>query len=235
MMAAESNSPARILFIEDDVDLRKSLVFILQREGYLVASAGSGRDGLRLARSTPPDLVLLDLRLPDMDGFTVCRELSAQAVTARAAVVMLTGKSLVEDVVAGLDQFADDYVTKPFEPAILLARLRSVLRRRGLPAPGDSARRFGLLAIDPESRLVAVAGVSIPLTRSEFDLLALLTSRSNRVFSRAQIIDRIRSDDYPVNERTIDFLIAGLRKKIGICADKVETVRGVGYRFHDPA
>jgi two-component system phosphate regulon response regulator PhoB len=170
-----------------------------------------------------------------MDGFAVCRELSLQAVTARAAVVMLTGKSLVEDVVAGLDQFADDYVTKPFEPAILLARLRRVLRRRGLPAPGDSARRFGLLEIDPESRLVAVAGVPIPLTRSEFDLLALLTSRSNRVFSRAQIIDRIRGDDYPVNERTIDFLIAGLRKKIGICAGRVQTVRGVGYRFHDPA
>lgn len=235
MTAAESNSPARILFIEDDVDLRKSLGFILQREGYLVASAGTGGDGLRLARTTPPDLVLLDLRLPDMDGFAVCRELSSQAATARAAIVMLTGKSIIEDVVAGLDQFADDYITKPFEPAILLARLRSVLRRRGLPAPGDAARRFGLLTIDPESRLVAVAGAPIHLTRSEFDLLALLTSRSNRVFSRAQIINRIRNDDYPVNERTIDFLIAGLRKKIGIYADRVETVRGVGYRFHDPA
>ena len=129
-MAAESNSLARILFIEDDVNLRKSLTFILQREGFSVDSAGTGREGLRLARAAPPDLVLLDLLLPDMDGFAVCRELKACMATARAFIVMLTGKALVEDVVAGLDQFADDYITKPFEPAILLARLRAVLRRR---------------------------------------------------------------------------------------------------------
>jgi len=140
---------------------------------------------------------------------------------------------LVGDVVAGLDQFADDYITKPFEPAILLARMRAVLRRRLQMPVAAALRRFGLLSVDPECRQVDVAGTAVILTRSEFDILALLTSRPNRVFSREQIIDHIRSDDYPVSERVVDFLIVGLRKKIGVCAERVETVRGVGYRFHD--
>lgn len=234
-MTVEPNSLARILFIEDDINLQKSLTFIMQREGFSVNSAGTGRDGLRLAQVAPPDLVLLDLLLPDMDGFAVCRELKAHKATARAFIVMLTGKALVDDVVAGLDRFADDYITKPFEPVILLARLRAVLRRRLLQPAAAAPRLFGQLSVDPECRQVEVAGTAVGLTRSEFDILALLTSRPNRVFSRAQIIDHIRSDDYPVSERVVDFLIAGLRKKIGSCADRVETVRGVGYRFHDPA
>lgn len=233
-MATDPNHIARILFIEDDVNLRKSLTFIMQHDGFCVDSAGTGRDGLRMAQTVPPDLVLLDLLLPDMDGFAVCRELKAHKTSARAFIVMLTGKALVKDVVAGLDQFADDYITKPFEPSILLARLRAVLRRR-LLHPAAASRRFGQLLIDPECRQVDVAGTSVALTCSEFDILALLTSRPNRVFSRAQIIDHIRSDEYPVSERVVDFLIVGLRKKIGVCADKVETVRGVGYRFYDPA
>lgn len=233
-MAAEPNSLARILFIEDDINLQKSLTFIMQHEGFFVDSAGTGRDGLRLAKATPPDLVLLDLLLPDMDGFAVCRELKAHMATARAFIIMLTGKALVEDVVAGLDRFADDYITKPFEPAILLARLRAVLRRRLLQPAAAVPQRFGQLSVDSECRQVEVTGTAVALTRSEFDILALLTSRPNRVFSRSQIIDHIRSDDYPVSERVVDFLIAGLRKKIGVCADRVETVRGVGYRFHDP-
>jgi len=232
-MTAEPNSLARILFIEDDINLQKSLTFIMQREGFSVDSAGTGRDGLRLAQAAPPDLVLLDLLLPDMDGFAVCRELKARMATARAFIIMLTGKALVGDVVAGLDQFADDYITKPFEPAILLARMRAVLRRRLQMPVAAALRRFGLLSVDPECRQVDVAGTAVILTRSEFDILALLTSRPNRVFSREQIIDHIRSDDYPVSERVVDFLIVGLRKKIGVCAERVETVRGVGYRFHD--
>ena len=229
------NHRPHILFIEDDINLQKSLTFILQREGFSVDSAGSGREGLRLAHAVSPDLVLLDLLLPDMDGFAVCRELKAHKTSARAFIVMLTGKALVDDVVAGLDQFADDYITKPFEPAILLARLRAVLRRRLNQSATAASRRFGQLLVDPECRQVDVAGIAVALTRSEFDILALLTSRPNRVFSREQIIDHIRSGDYPVSERVVDFLIAGLRKKIGVCADKVETVRGIGYRFHDPA
>jgi two-component system phosphate regulon response regulator PhoB len=233
-MATDPQHIARILFIEDEVNLRKSLTFILQHEGFCVDCAGTGHDGLRMARTVPPDLVLLDLLLPDMDGFAVCRELKAHKASARAFIVMLTGKALVRDVVAGLKQFADDYITKPFEPAILLARLHAVLRRR-LLQPAAASRCFGQLAIEPENRQVDVAGTAVTLTRSEFDILALLTSRPNRVFSRAQIIDHIRSDDYPVSERVVDFLIVGLRKKIGVCADMVETVRGVGYRFYDPA
>jgi DNA-binding response OmpR family regulator len=232
-MSANPSSLAHILFIEDDINLQRSLTFILLREGFSVDSAGTGRDGLRLAQTVPPDLVLLDLLLPDMDGFAVCRELKAHKTSARAFIVMLTGKALVNDVVAGLDQFADDYITKPFEPAILLARLRAVLRRRLTP-PAFAQRCFGQLSIDPECRQVAVAGTKIALTRSEFDILTLLTSQPNRVFSRAQIIDHIRSDDYPVSERVVDFLIVGLRKKIGICANWIETERGIGYRFHAP-
>jgi len=129
-MTAAAQPLARILFIEDDVNLRKSLAFILQREGFAVDSAGTGREGLLLARAAPPDLVLLDLVLPDMDGFAVCRELKAHPSSSRSFIVMLTGKALVEEVVAGLERYADDYITKPFEPAILLARLRALLRRR---------------------------------------------------------------------------------------------------------
>jgi DNA-binding response OmpR family regulator len=234
-MSPAPQDTARILFIEDDVDLRKSLAFILEREGFVVDSAGSGRDGLRLARENSPDLVLLDLRLPDMDGFAVCRDLKAHAATAHAFIVMLTGKAQVGEVVAGLERYADDYVTKPFEPAILIARLRAVLRRRSSPDPAAARRSFGSLSVDPECREVDVAGTLVVLTRSEFDILTLLTSRPNRVFSRSQIIAHIRNDDYPVSERVVDFLIAGLRRKIGSCASRVETVRGVGYRFHDPA
>lgn len=233
-MDAKPNSLARILFIEDDINLQKSLTFIMQREGFAVDSAGTGREGLRLAQSVPPDLVLLDLLLPDMDGFAVCRELKTHMATARAFIIMLTGKALVEDVVAGLDRFADDYITKPFEPAILLARLRAVLRRRLLQPAAAVPQRFGQLSVDPECRQVEVAGTAVALTRSEFDILVLLTSRPNRVFNRAQIIDHIRSDDYPVSERVVDFLIAGLRKKIGVCANWIETERGIGYRFHAP-
>jgi len=232
-MTAAAQPLARILFIEDDVNLRKSLAFILQREGFAVDSAGTGREGLLLARAAPPDLVLLDLVLPDMDGFAVCRELKAHPSSSRSFIVMLTGKALVEEVVAGLERYADDYITKPFEPAILLARLRALLRRRLPPQTALAPRCFGLLTIDAECRQVDVGGNSVALTRSEFDILLLLSSRPNRVFSRAQIIDHIRSDDYPVSERVVDFLIAGLRKKIGAGAERVETVRGVGYRFHD--
>lgn len=232
-MTAASQRSAHVLFIEDDVNLRKSLTFILQRDGFVVDSAGTGRDGLRLAQAAPPDLVLLDMLLPDMDGFAVCRELKAAPASSKAFIVMLTGKALVEDVVAGLQQYADDYVTKPFEPAILLARLRALLRRRSPQPAAAVPRRFGLLTIDPECRQVDVAGTTVNLTRSEFDILALLTSRPNRVFSRGQIIDHIRRDDYPVSERIVDFLIVGVRKKIGPGANRVETVRGVGYRFHD--
>ncbi len=232
-MTAAAQPPPRILFIEDDVNLRKSLAFILQREGFAVDSAGTGREGLRLARAGPPELVLLDLLLPDMDGFAVCRELKAHPSSSRSFIVMLTGKALVEEVVAGLERYADDYITKPFEPAILLARLRALLRRRLPPQTVLAPRCFGLLTIDAECRQVDVGGNSVALTRSEFDILLLLSSRPNRVFSRAQIIDHIRSDDYPVSERVVDFLIAGLRKKIGAGAERVETVRGVGYRFHD--
>lgn len=233
-MAAESASPPRILFVEDDVNLQKSLTYILQREGFIVDGSGDGRSGLKLAAACPPQLVLLDLQLPDMDGFAFCRELKARPAGSRSFIVMLTGRALVEDVVAGLDQFADDYVTKPFEPAILLARLRAVLRRSTAQPAAETVRRFGSLAIDPECRRVVAAGVEIALTRSEFDILQLLTARPGRVFSRQQIIDLIRSDDYPVSERAVDFLVAGLRRKIGSCSGYVQTVRGVGYRFHDP-
>jgi DNA-binding response OmpR family regulator len=155
-MDAAANHRPHILFIEDDINLQKSLTFILQREGFSVDSAGTGREGLRLAKAVPPDLVLLDLVLPDMDGFAVCRELKAHPSSARAYIVMLTGKALVADVVAGLEQFADDYITKPFEPAILIARLRALLRRR-LVQPATAPLCFGQLSIDPECRQVAVA------------------------------------------------------------------------------
>ncbi|MCX6561240.1 MAG: response regulator transcription factor [Candidatus Aminicenantes bacterium] len=226
----------RLLFVEDDANLRGSLSYILEREDFRVTPVATGEEALAAARAVRPDLVLLDLGLPGMDGFAVGRALQSLHPAPRLPIVMLTGRGLSEDVVRGLRESADDYVVKPCEPEVLLARLRAVLRRAGNPDVRGGGRPeepilLGLLRIDIPAREVFFDGTPLPLTRTEFDLLCLLAGAPHRVFSRARIIDVIRGEDYAVTERSIDFQICGLRRKLDGRGPQIETVRGLGYKL----
>ncbi|MHB1400276.1 MAG: response regulator transcription factor [Trichloromonadaceae bacterium] len=227
-------SKKHILVIEDEEDILALIHYNLSREGYRVSAATSGEEGLRLARSERPDLLVLDLMLPGMDGLAVCRALKQNAETAEIAVVMLTAKGEEADVVAGLELGADDYVTKPFSPKVLAARIAAVLRRRGKPAGSEEqVLEHSGLSIHPGRNEVLVDGVAVELTFTEFRVLQFLASRPGWVFTRYQIVNAVRGDDYSVTERAVDVQIVGLRKKLGAAGKLIETVRGVGYRFKD--
>ena len=226
----------QILVIEDEEDILALVHYNLAKEGFRVQTATSGEDGLKAAQETPPDLILLDLMLPGMDGLEVCRALKREPVTAAVPIVMMTAKGEEADVVAGLELGADDYVTKPFSPRILVARARAVLRRRSEAAPKASeeeAIQVGDLVIHPGRNEVLVAGQPVELTFTEFRVLLFLASRPGWVFTRYQIVNAVRGDDYAVTDRAVDVQIVGLRKKLGPCGNYIETVRGVGYRFKD--
>ncbi len=224
----------QILIIEDEEDILALIHYNLTREGYRVTTATSGEEGLRLARSGRPDLLVLDLMLPGMDGLAVCRALKQQPETAEIAVVMLTAKGEESDVVAGLEMGADDYVTKPFSPKVLAARIAAVLRRRGKQpeADGEVLER-GSLVIHSGRNEVLVDGRPVELTFTEFRVLQFLANRPGWVFTRYQIVNAVRGEDYSVTERAVDVQIVGLRKKLGAAGKLIETVRGVGYRFKD--
>ncbi len=223
-----------ILVVEDEEDILELLRYNLNKEGYRVTGVLSGEEALRTARSQPPDLVILDLMLPGIDGLTVCRELKQDAKTREAPIIMLTAKGEEADVVAGLELGADDYVTKPFSPRVLLARLRAVLRRRvAAPPPETDAIVLHDLAIHPGRHEVLVRGEPVELTSTEFRLLTFLARRPGWVFTRAQIVQGVQGEDYSVSERAVDVQIVGLRKKLGPAGPYIETVRGVGYRFKE--
>jgi two-component system alkaline phosphatase synthesis response regulator PhoP len=225
-----------ILIVEDEKDIAELVAYNLKREGFQVRLADSGEKGLALAQKTPPDLVLLDLMLPGVDGREVCRRLKANEATRSIPVVMLTARGEDTDVVAGLELGADDYITKPFSPKVLLARVRSVLRRRAEPALELSDHiRIHDLDIDVVRHQVRCGGVPVELSATEFGLLVFLARRPGWVFSRAQIISGVRGEDYPVTERAVDVQVLGLRRKLGACGEVIETVRGVGYRLKEPA
>ncbi len=228
----EAGDPIRILFVEDEANFQSSLSYILGREGFAVTAVSTGGEAVEAVPRIKPDLLLLDLGLPDMDGYVVCRRLRREAAGAALPVVMLTGRGLPDDVVRGLREYADDYVVKPCDPSVLIARLRAVLRRRDRTAgPEAGPLVFGGLSLDAAAREVRAEGRPVALTRTEFDLLALLAGAPNRVFSRGQIIDFIRGEDVAVTERTVDFQVCGLRRKLGAEGSRIETVRGLGYKF----
>ncbi len=228
-MAKES-----ILVVEDEDDIRELLRYNLAKEGYLVTCAASGEEGLTAARTQPPDLLLLDLMLPGVDGLEVCRRLKQDEQTRQLAVVMLTAKGEEPDIVTGLELGADDYITKPFSPRVLLARVRAVLRRRRVAPPAETAPlKIHELVIHPGRHEVLVGGQPLDLTATEFRLLHLLARRPGWVFTRAQIVNKIRGEDYPVTERAVDVQVVGLRKKLGPGGGYLETVRGIGYRFKE--
>ena len=220
----------KILIIEDDPGIRTVLRLALKGAGYAsILETGLGDEGLEMVRRERPALVLLDLMLPGLDGLSVCREIRRSEKTASTPIVMLTARSSEEDVVAGLELGADDYVTKPFSKAILLARVKAALRR---PGPlEDSVRTLGSLVLDHATRTVTVAGSVLTLTRGEFDLLDMLSAHPGRVYTRPQIIAQVQGDDKAVTDRTVDTMLVGLRRKLGEWAAHIETIRGIGYRL----
>lgn len=222
----------RVLFVEDDASLLASLSYVLEREGFSVRGVGEGRAALEAASEPgePFDVVLLDVNLPDLDGFQVSRRLRALPRTASTPVILVTARTEVDDVVLGLEQFADDYVTKPFHPRVLLAHVHALLRRRRPEAAPAGLLRFAGLQIDTDARVLHVEGAPVALTKTEFDILALFASRPHHVFTREAILDTLHAD-VEVTERTVDFQISGLRRKLGAASRCIETVRGVGYKL----
>lgn len=223
-----------VLIVEDDRDIRELVRYNLEKEGYTVLTEPEGSNVLETVRSSKPDLVILDLMLPGKDGLSICREIRAESEVRNTAIIMVTAKSEDIDVVTGLEVGADDYITKPFSPRVLIARVRAVLRRDDA-AGEDSLRTLGRggIEIDGERHRVKAGGKVLDLTSTEFRVLEFLARRPGIVFSRYQIVDAVKGEDYPVTDRSVDVQIVGLRRKLGDFSDYIETVRGVGYRFKE--
>lgn len=223
---------AKILVVDDEEDILELVRYNLVREGYTVVCAATGEEALKSAASDPADLIILDLMLPGMDGLEVARRLKQNPVTKDTPIVMLSAKGEEADIVSGLELGADDYVTKPFSPRILVARLKAVIRRRSDAVEEESeVLNVRELVIHTGRRHVTANGRSLELTYTEFQVLYSLARRPGWVFTRSQIVDAVRGDDYPVTDRSVDVQIVGLRKKLGPLGKYIETVRGVGYRF----
>lgn len=223
-----------ILVVEDEADILELIRYNLSKEGYNVVGAASGEEALKKAQAQTPDLVLLDLMLPQLDGLEVCKRFKQDDRTRATPVVMLTAKGEEADVVTGLEVGADDYIVKPFSPRVLLARVRAVLRRARRGVPGeDEAITVHNISIHPGRREVLVDGKKLELTNTEFRVLHYLARRPGWVYTRYQIVDAVHGEHYPVTERSVDVQIVGLRKKLGKAGKYIETVRGVGYRFKD--
>jgi two-component system, OmpR family, alkaline phosphatase synthesis response regulator PhoP len=222
-----------ILVIDDEKDLVELVSYNLQKEGFVVRNARDGESGLASAAGDPPDLVLVDLMMPGIDGLEVCRRLRADSRTAAIPVIMLTAKSGEPDRVVGLELGADDYVTKPFSPRELIARIKAVLRRISPQTAPSTLIRRGELMIDLNRREVSCGGKRTVLTASEFRLLHFMATHPGQVFSRSELIDNALGRDVSVVDRTIDVHVTGLRRKLGPCGEWIETVRGFGYRFQE--
>ena len=222
----------RILVVEDEKDIFELIRFNLAREGYIVTGANSGENALKQISVEMPDLVVLDLMLPGIDGLSVAKKIKNNPELECLPIVMLTAKTEDSDIVSGLEIGADDYITKPFSPGVLIARIRAVLRRKIDRQAGDNLMiRVHNLEIHSGRREVKVSGKPVELTYSEFCILSFLANKPGWVFTRYQIVDAVRGDDYPVTDRSVDVQIVGLRKKLGPAGKYIETVRGVGYRF----
>ena len=231
-------SKKKIVIIEDEPDILEVLSYNLKREGFAVESALDGSAGLALVNREKPDLVLLDLMLPGMDGIEICRSLKAASATRDVLVIMVTAKGEESDVVLGLGVGADDYISKPFSPRELVARVKAVLRRGTFVEKVEKAGSKDLieidgLEIDTSKHRVAVEGREIRLTASEFRLLYYLASHPGRLFSREQLLSRALGEDTIVVDRNIDVHIRGIRKKMNVEPPFIETIRGVGYRFRE--
>ena len=224
----------KILVVDDEEDILELVRYNLEREGFQVTCAESGEKAMERTRQEAPELIVLDLMLPGIDGLEVARRLKQDQKTAALPIVMLTAKGEEADIVTGLELGADDYITKPFSPRVLIARIKAVLRRQSQQAEDpDRILNIGNLLIDPRRRSVSADDQHIDLTYSEFQILLFLAARPGWVFTRSQIVDAVRGENYPVTDRSVDVQIAGLRKKLGQYSAYIETVRGVGYRFKE--
>jgi two-component system alkaline phosphatase synthesis response regulator PhoP len=225
---------SKILVIEDEVPIQELLKFNLERNQYRVKVVDSGEEALKEDASFRPELILLDIMLPGADGLEVCRRLKSEAKTAHIPIIMLTALSEEADIVAGLELGADDYVTKPFSPRVLMARVKAALRRNRTDevAQPNVVSLHGI-EIDESRFKVTVDGNDTTLTSTEFKVLHLMASQPGRVFTRYQIVDAVHGEDYPVTDRSVDVQIVGLRKKLGDAGQFIETVRGIGYRFKE--
>ncbi|KJS31800.1 MAG: ArsR family transcriptional regulator [Desulfatitalea sp. BRH_c12] len=223
-----------ILVVDDEEDLLELVRFHLSREGYAVMLAETGEEAWRKVRGNIVDLMVIDLMLPGIDGLELTRRIKSDDRLRAIPVIMLSAKGEEVDIVTGLELGADDYITKPFSPRVLLARIRAVFRRKIESRTGqeDMIHIHGL-SIDSGRRTVLVEGTPVDLTYTEFQVLTFLAGRPGWVFTRSQIVDAVRGDDYPVTDRSVDVQIVGLRKKLGDSGFLIETVRGVGYRFKD--
>jgi DNA-binding response OmpR family regulator len=223
----------KILVIEDDRSLAEVLTYNLKQAGYDVLLATDGQDGLLQAQIKSPDMVLLDLMLPVIDGLDVCRRLRADASTRDILIVMLTAKAEESDELIGFSLGADDYVAKPFSVKVLLERIKALRRRRSSDSVTDEVTTRLGVTVDRRRHQAHAEGKTLQLTRSEFRLLDTLIRQPGRVFHRTELIDAALGEDTMVMERTIDVHIRALRRKLGGFADVIETVRGVGYRYRD--
>ncbi|MBC8401401.1 MAG: response regulator [Candidatus Marinimicrobia bacterium] len=236
MQKAENNSTSDlILVVDDEVDILELVCYNLEESGYRTIRVETGEEALKQVQKAHPDLIILDLMLPGINGLEVCRTLKNDRSTAGIPIIMLTARGEESDIVTGLELGADDYVTKPFSPRVLLARIKAVIRR---PRSVDKDKireslTYENISISLGRRQVKVDETKIELTFTEFEILHLLLRHPGWVFTRNQIVDQVRGDNYPVTDRSVDFQIVGLRKKLGDTGDLVETVRGVGYRIKE--
>ena len=223
-----------ILVVEDEETILELVRYNLMQAGYQVGDATDGEDALEYVQKHHPDCIVLDLMLPGLDGLTVCRRIKRDPTTAQIPILILTAKGDERDVVTGLEAGADDYVTKPFSPKVLLARVSALLRRA--ETGGRSAQgtlKIHNIVLHPGKREVSVNGMAVELTYTEFEILNLVARHPGWVYTRNQIVESIRGDNYPVTDRAVDFQIVGLRKKLGEAGKLIETVRGVGYRMKE--
>ncbi len=224
----------KILVVDDEEDILELVRYNLSREGYQVTGTLTGEDALRKVRSDTFDLIVLDLMLPGMDGLAFTKTLKRDSRLHSIPIIMLTAKGEEADIVTGLELGADDYITKPFSPKVMIARVRAALRRyKEEPQDEMALVKIYDIEINPGRRSVLVKGEPVDLTYTEFQVLLLLAKRPGWVFTRSHIVNSIRGNDYPVTDRSVDVQIVGLRKKLGTHGKYIETVRGVGYRFKE--
>ncbi len=232
--AGQPDQPVRrLLVVDDEEDLLELVRYNLSKDGYAVECVATGEEALKSARREPPDLIVLDLMLPAVDGLEVCRRLKADTKTRDIPIIMLTAKSEESDMIAGLERGADDYIAKPFSPRVLTARVKALLRRQEAQRQAEMETTIDVheLSIHPGRHEATLAGAALELTYTEFALLQFLAKRPGWAYTRSQIVDAVKGEDYPVTERSVDVQVAGLRKKLGTFGSYIETVRGVGYRF----
>lgn len=223
-----------ILVVEDESDLQELIKFNLIKEGYRVDCASSGQEALNKVRESQPNLIVLDILLPGIDGLEVCRTLKNNPETSQIPIIMVTAKAEESDIITGLEMGADDYLTKPFSPKVLVARIRALLRRKvAVELTSQSPIEYHNLMIHPGRHEVIANGEVTNLSFTEFRILLVLAKSPGWVFNRYQIVNEVRGNDSIVTDRSVDVHIASLRKKLGTCGNLIETVRGVGYRFSE--